>query len=87
MKGLINVQNNDNRCFLWCHVRHLNYKDKNLSRIAKEDRVSAKNLDYNSIEFPVSKKDYCKVSVMDKININVSCYEEKVVFPVYLSEF
>ena len=24
MKALINVTNNDNRCFLWCHIRHLN---------------------------------------------------------------
>ena len=22
-KGLINLQNDDNKCFLWCHVRHL----------------------------------------------------------------
>ena len=21
-KGLINIQNNDNKCFLWCHVKH-----------------------------------------------------------------
>ena len=24
MKGLINIENNDNKCFLWCHIRHLN---------------------------------------------------------------
>ena len=24
MKGLINIKNNDNKCFLWCNVRHLN---------------------------------------------------------------
>ena len=24
MKGLINTKNNDNKCFLWCHIRHLN---------------------------------------------------------------
>ena len=23
-KGLINIKNNDNKYFLWCHVRHLN---------------------------------------------------------------
>ena len=23
-KDLINTKNNDNKCFLWCHVRHLN---------------------------------------------------------------
>ena len=29
MKGLINIKNNDNKCFLGCHVRHLNLVDKN----------------------------------------------------------
>ena len=24
MKDLINIKNNDNKCFLWCHIRHLN---------------------------------------------------------------
>ena len=24
MKGLINIKNDDNKCFLWCHVRYLN---------------------------------------------------------------
>ena len=23
MTGLINIKNNDNNCFLWCHIRHL----------------------------------------------------------------
>ena len=29
MKGLINSKNNDNKCFLWCHIRHLNPLNKN----------------------------------------------------------
>ena len=23
-KGLINIKNNDKKCFLWCHVRNIN---------------------------------------------------------------
>ena len=23
-EGLINIKNNDQKCFLWCHVRHPN---------------------------------------------------------------
>ena len=33
----------------------------------------------------LSKKDYCKIEVVNRININVCCYENKVVYPVYLS--
>ena len=38
MKGLINIQNNDNKYFLWCHVRHLNQDGVKLNRITKKDR-------------------------------------------------
>ena len=38
MKGLLNIQNDDNKCFLWCHIRHLNLTDKNPQRIAKKDK-------------------------------------------------
>ena len=24
MKGFINIKSNNNKCFLWCHTRHLN---------------------------------------------------------------
>ena len=86
MKGLINIQNNDKKCFLWCHVRYLNCKGKNLFRITKEDKKISKNLNFDVIEFPVSKKDYFKISVMNKININVFSYQDKIIYPVYLSD-
>ena len=85
MKGLINIKNEHNKCFLWCHVRHLNCDGVRLSRITKKDREIAESLNYSGVEFPASKKDYDKISVMNKININVFCYKDKVVFPVYLS--
>ena len=84
MKGLINIQNDDNKCFLWCHVRHLNCDGKNLWRTTKKDKEIAEDLNYSGVNFPVSKKDYDKFSVMNKININVFCYEDKVASPVYL---
>ena len=84
-KGLINIQNDDNKCFLWCHVRHLNMIDKNPQRITKDDRKLADKLDCEGIYFPISKKDYSKIELQNKIGINVFCYENKVVYPVYLS--
>ena len=38
MKGLINIKNDDNKCFLWCHGRHLNLDGVKLCRITKKDR-------------------------------------------------
>ena len=54
-KGLINIQNNDNKYFLWCHVRHLNLIDKNPQRIRKKDKELVSKLNYERINFPVSK--------------------------------
>ena len=35
MKGLINSKNNDNKCFLWCHIKHLNLVKTHPQKIAK----------------------------------------------------
>ena len=34
-KGLINIKNNDQKCFLWCHVRHINPTQDHPVRIKK----------------------------------------------------
>ena len=34
-KGLINIKNNDQKCFLWCHVRHINPVKEDPGRIKK----------------------------------------------------
>ena len=54
--GLINLQNKDNQCFRWCHIRHLNPRNDNPQRIKKTDKSFAEKLDYQGIEFPVSVK-------------------------------
>ena len=52
-KGLIIIQNNDNKCFMWCHIRHLNLICKNSQRITKKDKELVSELDYEKINFPV----------------------------------
>ena len=37
------------------------------------------------MEFPVSKKDFKKIKVKNKICIKVFCYEDKLAYPVYIS--
>ena len=69
---------------MWCHVRHLNLVGKKLQRIQKEDKEIARKLNYERVNFPVSKKDYPNIEVMSNICINVFCYENKTIYPVYL---
>ena len=66
-KGLIDIPNDDNKCFLWRHVRHLNVFDKNPQRITKRDREFLNKLSYGGINFPVSKKDFGKIEMLNKL--------------------
>ena len=85
-KGLINLKNNDNECFRWCHIRHLNPQDRNPQRIKKSDREYIDRLDYNGIEFPVTIKQYNKIEKKNEVNINVFGYEDKQPYPIYVSK-
>ena len=85
-KGLINMKNEDNECFRWCHIRYLNPQDKNPQRIKKSDKEFIKKLDYSGIEFPVATKQYNKIEKQNEININVFGYENKQPYPIFVSK-
>ena len=85
-KGLINMKNKDNECFRWCHIRHLNPQDKDPQRIKKTDKTFICQLDYSSIEFPVTVKQINKIEKQNNICINFFGYEEKQKFPIYISK-
>ena len=85
-KGLINLCNKDNKCFMWCHVRHLNPVSDNASRIKRVDKKIASALDYDNVEFPVKVKDVGPIEDKNEICINVFSYEDKFVCPVYVSK-
>ena len=85
-KGLTYIKSNDQKYFLWCHVRHINPLKEHSERITKIDREIACNLNYDRIEFPIEEKDFEKIEVQSNICINVFCYENKMVFPIYVSD-
>ena len=84
-KGLINIKYRDEKSFLWCHVRHINPMKKHPGKIKKTDRIFANNLKYDGIEFPVKESNFNKIEVQNNICINVFGYEDKLVFPIYVS--
>ena len=86
MNGLINIKSSDNKCFLWCHIRHLNLVKIHPERVKKEDKNMINDLDYEGIKFPVSKKDYCRIERQNNICINVFCYENRLTYSVYVSD-
>ena len=84
-KGLINIKTKDKKCFLWCHFRHINSSNKHPERVKKTDKKIAEELNYDEIEFPVQEKNFNKVEVKNNICINVFGYENRFVFPIYIS--
>ena len=85
MKGLVNIKNIDNNCFLWCHVRRLNPLKIHPERITKADENMVNDLDYEGIEFPVSKRDFGKIEKKN-ICIIVFCSKNNLVYPVHISD-
>ena len=57
MKGLINLKNKDDKCFMWCHVRLINPQNRNAERINKQDKRIAANLNYSDIAFQLDIND------------------------------
>ena len=57
-KGLINIKNKDEKCFLWCHVRHIYLLNKHPERILKMRRKIVEELNYDKIQFPIHENDF-----------------------------
>ena len=60
--------------------------ERNPQRVTRKERKLVNKLDYEGINFPVSKKDYCRIEMKNKICINLLYYENKLTYPVYLSD-
>ena len=54
--------------------------------ITKSDKRIVQKLDYDGIEFPVQVKDFNKIEMMNNICINMFRYENKLIFPIYISD-
>ena len=80
------AKNNDNECFTWCHIRHLNALTIHPKRIPKADKNMTYYLDYERIEFPVSIKDFVTIEKKSNIFINVFRYENELTYLVYVSD-
>ena len=74
------MKNEDNECFRWYHIRHLNPQEKHPQRIKKCDKEYIDNLDYSGIEFPVTVTQYNIIERQNNIRINVFGYEESHIY-------
>ena len=68
-KALINMQNTDNKCFLWSVLRGLNPKKEHAGRIDKDLKSKENTLNMEGIDYPVSLKD---IKRFEKQNPDIS---------------
>ena len=82
----MNIKNNDQKCVLSCHVRYISSVKIHPERITQAHKKLANDLDYNWFDFPVREKDFSKIETKNNICINVHCYENRLTFPIYISD-
>ena len=86
--AIINIQNRDEKCFLWCVLRYLYLRDQNDTRLTDLKKYE-NSLNTKGINFPMKLKD---ISKFDKLNpslpgINVfSVSENKKFYPLRMAE-
>ena len=64
----------------------INLLNKYPERIEKTDKKIVEELNYDGIEFPIQEKDFNKIEIKNNICINVFGYDNRLVFPIYISD-
>ena len=85
-KGLINIKNNDNKCFIWYHIRHLNPLHKDPQRITKVDKKWLMILVIRILSFLYLTKMIKRLNKKNSICINVFCYENGKTYLIHVSK-
>ena len=83
MKVLIYIKNNDSKCFLWFLIKHLNPLKIHSERNAKANKNMVNDLDYKTVKFSVSRKDFSIIEKKNNISINTFCCKVGLVQPVH----
>ena len=87
-KAIVNIQNNDEKCFLWCVLRYLHPKEDHEEKLKDLEKYE-NELITKGITFPMKLKD---ISKFEKLNpklpgINVfSANENRVFYPLRMAE-
>ena len=88
-KAIINMKNQDDKCFMWSVLRALNPKDKNAERIDNDLKNKVDTLNMEGIQYPVSFRGIDRFEHLNpEISISVLGYnEEEKVYPLKVSKY
>ena len=88
-KAIINMKNQDDKCFMWSVLRALNPKDKNAERIDNDLKNKVDTLNMEGIQYPVSLRGIDRFEHLNpEISITVLEYnKEEKVYPLKVSKY
>ena len=88
-KAIINMKNEDDKCFMWCVLRALNPKDNHPENIDKDLKSKVETLNMEGITYPVDFKDIKRFEKQNPdISISVLGYsKDERVYPLRISEY
>ena len=90
-KAIINMKNEDDKCFMWCVLRALNPKDKNPERIDKDLKSKQDTINMKNICYPVSFRGIDRFEKQNpEISISLLGYNENSkdwIYPLKISEY
>ena len=88
-KAIINMKNQDDKCFMWCVLRALNPKDNHPERIDNDLKNKVDTLNMEGIQYPVSLRAIDRFEHLNpEISITVLGYnEEEKVYPLKVSKY
>jgi hypothetical protein len=84
-KCIINIQNKDDKCFLWSVLAHLHPASKDKNRVSKYKEYMDE-LDITGLSFPMKVSQVRIFERKNNLSINVFGYEEEKIVPVALSK-
>ena len=88
-KAIINMKNQDDKCFMWSVLRALNLKDRDNERIDNDLKSKVDTLNMQGIQYPVSFRGIDRFEHLNpEISITVLGYnEEEKVYPLKVSKY
>jgi hypothetical protein len=89
-KCIINPDNNDNKCFMWCHLMALNNVGKSKGRTSKYTQFQ-NQVNYNDISFPVTIDQVPMIENLNNVRfyiygVNESCESVHRIYPLCLKK-
>ena len=87
--AIVNMKNEDDKCFMWCVLRALNPKDNHPERIDKDLKSKEHTLNMEGIAYPIAIKDINRFEKQNPdISISILGYsKDERIYPLRISKY